>query len=419
MTTSTDGATPSQPQPANVLSGSHQQLKAPAAGVDGDKGTPEQGWRPDILGGHFQARTLALGNDSEGPVFATIVRSLVSANPATNEHSDHKLLGHPPLADVDVLYVHGWSDYYFQKGLATYWNTLGADFYALDLRKYGRSLRKWQTPGYTDTLTIYDQDIKAALDQMGTHKRGRRLVLLGHSTGGLTLTLWASRHRGQAAALVLNSPWLEFQTGNSGRVTLAPLVKAQAMVDPKAAYPDLDLGYYTRAQQAVGSLPKRGYRHDWRPKRGFVTRPGWLNAIFEGQKQLWDKGANVGCPTLVLLSAHHSVPFGWSDAMKSSDSVLVVDDIAQCATRIHPSVTIDRIDGALHDVFISAAAPREAAYRALSGWLMFGEMMQPSHAAHVQAATARAVAAQATPPKTSADEPLVPAAKPAEPSTQS
>lgn len=385
------GAPTRIPTPDN-LTAHRQQLKAPTAGTDGDGGTPEQGWRPDILGAQFQARTLGLGTDSEGPVFATLVRSLASQNPATSGQGSHRLSGHPPLADVDVLYVHGWSDYYFQKGLATYWNTLGADFYALDLRKYGRSLRKWQTPGYTDSLTVYDQDIKAALDQIGTQKKDRRLVLLGHSTGGLTLTLWASRHRGQASALILNSPWLEFQTGNSGRVALTPLVKAQARLGPKAAYPDLDLGYYTRAQQAVGALPKRGYRHDWRPKRGFVTRPGWLNAIFDAQAQLWDKGANVGCPTLVLLSAHHSVPFGWTDAMKSSDSVLVVDDIAQCATRIHPLVTIDRIDGALHDVFISAPAAREAAYRGLSNWLMFGTMMEPHHVAHAQAAAKQAVA---------------------------
>ena len=34
-----------------------------------------------------------------------------------------------------VLYVHGWSDYFFQTHLADFWNEQGFDFYALDLRR--------------------------------------------------------------------------------------------------------------------------------------------------------------------------------------------------------------------------------------------------------------------------------------------
>ncbi|HCU77803.1 MAG TPA: alpha/beta hydrolase, partial [Microbacterium sp.] len=145
------------------------------------------------------------------------------------------------LRDVDVLYVHGWSDYFFQTGLAQWWTDRGARFYALDLRKYGRSLRAGQTPGYVSSLAEYDADIAAALSAMGREdKPGRRLVLLGHSTGGLTLSLWAARHPGVASALVLNSPWLEFQTGAWGREALTPLVAARARWDPLGMHPVVD-----------------------------------------------------------------------------------------------------------------------------------------------------------------------------------
>src|SRR5690606_39929457 len=113
---------------------------------------------------------------------------------------------------VDVLYVHGWSDYFFQKRLARFWTARGARFFALDLRKYGRSLRPGQTPGFITDLDEYDADIEAALAARG-NTAGRRLVLLGHSTGGLILSLWAARHPRQVDALILNSPWLEFQLG--------------------------------------------------------------------------------------------------------------------------------------------------------------------------------------------------------------
>ena len=63
-----------------------------------------------------------------------------------------------------MLYVHGWSDYFFQKRLARFWTSRGARFFALDLRKYGRSLHEGQTPGYITDLATYDEDISAEFD---------------------------------------------------------------------------------------------------------------------------------------------------------------------------------------------------------------------------------------------------------------
>ncbi|MFT4136515.1 alpha/beta hydrolase [Microbacterium sp.] len=318
-------------------------------------------WVPDVLGYPFERMTLPLGEDAEGPVVATLVRRLPGP-----------LAFARPLHDVDVLYVHGWSDYFFQTGLAEFWNGLGARFFALDLRKYGRSLRPGQTPGFVTALTEYDADLEAALTAIGSHGRGR-LILVGHSTGGLTLTLWAARHRGAASALVLNSPWLELQLGAFGRHALAPILHARAVIDPKGDQPVVDFGYYTRAQRELGSLPRGSERERWRPDRGFPTTPAWLSAVLAGQRRLAD-GVEVGCPALVLLSARSVFRGRWVDEMTTSDSVLVVDEIARAATRIGRSVTIERIDGAVHDVFLSGADPRRAAYDAVERWLLSGAL---------------------------------------------
>ncbi|QAY60455.1 alpha/beta hydrolase [Microbacterium protaetiae] len=318
-------------------------------------------WQPDILGPPFEQKTLVLGRDDEGPIVATLVRSI-----------PRRTLRQQPLADVDVLSVHGWSDYFFQPQLAQFFTARGARFHALDLRKYGRSLRPGQTPGDVASLDDYDADIGAALREMGQGSDAaprRRLVLLGHSTGGLVLALWSARHPGRAKALVLNSPWLELQLGAIGRNALAPLVNARARVDPRGLHPVVDFGFYTRAQREVGVLPVVGYRQDWRPERGFRVHAGWLAAILEGHRRV-AAGVEVGCPALVLLSARSTPPLAWSEQMTTTDSVLVVDDIAKAATRIGRLVTIARIDGALHDVFLSRVAPRAQAYAALEQWLV-------------------------------------------------
>lgn len=318
-------------------------------------------WKPDILGDGFEQCTLDLGVDDEGPVVATLVRSLPNQRPWWH-------LGHAsrPLADVDVLYVHGWSDYFFQKRLAKFWTDRGARFFALDLRKYGRSLRDGQTPGYVTDLVTYDEDIAAAMKAMDADD-SRRLVLFGHSTGGLVLSLWASRNPGRASAVVLNSPWLEFQLGL--RPAIAPVIGWGAKVRPLESIPQVDLGFYTRAQAEVADPDDPvEVNYAWRPEQTMPMHAAWLNAVLSGHAKV-HAGLAIEAPVFVLLSARMAVPTHWSEELTKADTVLVVDDIARAALKLGSSVTIDRIDGALHDVFLSAHDAREDAYRRLARWV--------------------------------------------------
>jgi alpha-beta hydrolase superfamily lysophospholipase len=324
----------------------------------------ELGWQDDLLGRDFQQLTLPLGEDGEGDVVATLVRYRPPLRDLVSPFA--------PARGIDVLYLHGWSDYFFQTGLAEYWHGVGARFHALDLRKYGRSLRDHQTPGYVADLATYDADIEAALAAMGhgvdaVRPSRRRLLLMGHSTGGLTLSLWAARHPGRAAALVLNSPWLEFQTGGVGRAFITPLVQLGARVQPLGTLPQVDLGFYTRSVSAeLGG--EWSYETRWRPPRGFPAHRAWLNAVLEGHAAV-AAGLGLDVPILTLLSARSTILPRWNEQMRRSDSVLVVDDIARASVRLGATVTVARIEGALHDVTLSAETPRQSAYRALTRWL--------------------------------------------------
>lgn len=336
-------------------------------------------WVPDVLGDEFEQLTLELGDDEQGAVVATLVRALPSApqEPTSWERLLGRLRGLPPqvpplLDGVDVLYIHGWSDYFFQKRLARFWTSRGARFFALDLRKYGRSLRPGQTPGYIADLATYDADVAAALDVMGRGSdgvaSGRRLVLFGHSTGGLVLSLWASRHPDIADAVILNSPWLEFQLGPA-RAALAPMVELQARLRPLDAAPQVDLGFYTRAQTEVADPDDpMDVNLAWRPAQTMAVHAGWLHAILAGHRKV-AAGLSITAPVCVLLSARSAIPTRWSEELTSADSVLVVDDIAERALKLGSSVTVERIDGALHDVFLSRHEAREDAYRRLERWV--------------------------------------------------
>jgi alpha-beta hydrolase superfamily lysophospholipase len=320
-------------------------------------------WVADVLGDEFEQLTLPLGEDAEGEVVATLVRALPQSRPWWRfAHSRD-------LEDVDVLYVHGWSDYFFQKKLARFWTGRGARFFALDLRKYGRSLRDGQTPGYIADLATYDEDIAAALEAMGeTEASGRRLVLFGHSTGGLVLSLWAARHPRRVDAIILNSPWLEFQLGPV-RQAIAPMIELGARLRPMDAAPQVDLGFYARAQrEAADPDDPMEINALWRPEHSMVVHAGWLNAILRGHAKV-AAGLSIEAPVCVLLSARTALPTRWADDLVAADSVLVVDDIARASLRLGAEVTVHRIDGALHDVFLSRRDARADAYRRLDRWL--------------------------------------------------
>lgn len=312
-------------------------------------------WIPDVLGDEFEQLTLLLEPDDEGEVVATLVRALPK----------RRWIRRRPLEDVDVLYVHGWSDYFFQKRLARTITARGARFYALDLRKYGRSLREGQSAGYVADLKTYDEEIGAALDAIGS---GRRLVLFGHSTGGLVLSLWAHRNPGVASALILNSPWLELQLPRFQREAITPLIEMQAKRRPMDRTPQIDLGFYSRAQAAaVDPEDPIDYNLEWRPEQSMSVHIGWLSAILRGHDQVED-GLAIDIPILVMLSSRSAKPLRWSDDLTRADSVLIVDDIARAALKLGPLVTIARIKDALHDVFVSRRDARAQAYRVLTGW---------------------------------------------------
>ncbi|WP_437583851.1 alpha/beta hydrolase [Paramicrobacterium sp. CJ85] len=320
-------------------------------------------WQPDPLGRGFEQANLPLAPDAQGDVVATLVRT--TRTPVQRFAASLR-----PLSDVDVLYIHGWVDYFFQRHLAEAWEATGARFHALDLRKYGRSLREHQTPGYITDLETYDEDIEAALAAMGhaeDARRSRRLIVMGHSTGGLTAALWVDRHPGRAHALVLNSPWLEFQIGGVGREALTPLLEIGARITPLRSLPQVDLGFYTRT---ISNRYEGEWEIDprWRPDRGFATHPGWLAAVFAGQRKVAG-GLSIEVPTLVMLSSHSTISRTWSEAMRTTDIVLNVDEVAQRVPRLGRSVSLVRLDGALHDVTLSAKPVRERAYSELTTWL--------------------------------------------------
>jgi alpha-beta hydrolase superfamily lysophospholipase len=313
-----------------------------------------EAWDDDVLGPDYRVRTLTLRPDEEGDVVASLVRY----SPPTTE---------PRRASRAILYLHGWSDYFFQTELAEYWHSHGAVFYALDLRKYGRSLRPWQTPGYIADLQSYDEEIEAALDVIAAELGPRaRTMLMAHSTGGLVAALWANRHPDELSGLLLNSPWLELQGSSALRHISAPAIAQIARFQPKAPLPNVDPGYYARTLNR-DSGGEWTYNTTWRPTPTFPVRAGWLQAIMTGHAQV-ARGLRIRPPVLMAASTRSLISPRWSEQMRHADVVLEVELLARRAVQLGSLVTVVRIHDGLHDLALSPPPVRARFYAEIDRW---------------------------------------------------
>ena len=335
-------------------------------------------WVPDILGKGFQTRTVELPRDEEGELCATLVRHLPAEDPWA-------ISGTPDEPTFTCLFIHGWNDYFFQRELARHISLAGGAFYAIDLSKYGRSLRKWQTFGWTDDLLSYDLDIFAALEVIRAEHPGLPLVLSGHSTGGLTAAYWANRHPDQVAGLLLDSPWIEMAGGTSQRFGarfLAEIFSRRAakkevpLQSADSAYVDSLMGWDPKVD---GTLPKRlePWQRDpslqgwplvssWKGTPDAVVRFGWVRAITIAQQNLL-AGEATEVPTYFLTSTASSTGKRKREMM-FTDSVLSVQTMCANAWRLSRRVTMERYPGK-HDLFLSFPDVRQDVWFGIHRWL--------------------------------------------------
>lgn len=285
------------------------------------------------------------------------------------------------------LAVHGWNDYFYQTELARYVDSIGGAFYAVDLRKYGRSLREGQTFGYIRDFDEYDDELHICRDLIyGELGPKIPLILYGHSTGGLACALWADRHPGAADGLVLNSPWLEYHGSTGMRQAGAPVVEILARTSPMFVLPTAEDDFYQRALTAwrpdpgAEAVPGHEGSDDpfwttgWNPNPEFRTgsgapvRPGWLSAVLNGHARV-AAGLDVGCPILVLTSARSLTGNTWREDFRAVDSVLDVKQIWKRVPELGSHTTLVKLDDAVHDVTFSRREVRERAFEEIGRFL--------------------------------------------------
>lgn len=308
-------------------------------------------WAPDFLPGFEQVSLTGL-SAPDGPVEVVLVRRHCST-PTTKA----------------VLYIHGYVDYFFQTHLADFYNRAGLHFFAIDLRRHGRSLRQNQLPNYTTDINEYLQDVDAAIAVLCGEENIDWLLLNGHSTGGLVAALHA--HRGQersaVSALFLNSPFLDMNIPVWQQWILEPIVSTLGACMPHLRIPGTSVVY----GQSLHANHHGEWHYDkrWKPIEGFPIYAGWLRAIHRAHAEI-AQGLAIVCPILVMHARRSAWPDEWSEEAMTTDIVLDVADIRRLSPGLGSHVVTCAIEDGMHDLTLSKLKTRNCVFKELREWLI-------------------------------------------------
>lgn len=308
-------------------------------------------YQPDVLGEGYEQLKLTFPSDYEGAVCATLVRKKASQN-----------------TQKAVLYIHGFIDYFFQTEMAEQFNQHGYDFYALDLRKYGRSHLSHQKYYNVRDLSEYDAEITQALEIIGNEDH-TAVLLAGHSTGGLITTLYAA-HNPQhplIKALWANSPFYDFNMHPIKRKLGVPQLSRLAKRFPNLKFPsELNKWYVPSLHQ--NEHGEWNFDLEWKQPSYSMVRISFIRAIHEAQKEI-HRGLKLSVPALIMHSHQTLYPKKWGIAAQTSDIILNVKDIQKQAKNLQGNISVVTIQNGLHDLVLSAPDVRAEVYEKLFQWL--------------------------------------------------
>ena len=314
--------------------------------------------KEDLLGSPFIAHTFA---------FQGVATQVVTTLVEYETHTPKKRA---------ILYLHGYTDYFFQADLAQHFTEQEWQFYALDLQGYGRSIRPNSRPNWCENMAQYHDDLRIALCEL--KQRGiEEVVLLAHSTGGLIAShflahlarnsaAYSTHEMAKVTGLILNSPFLALPFSPEVTKRVSWPIWLTVSLLPFHSIREKDISLYARTlhKHFCGEWE---YRLDWKPAKGFPLSFNWLKQILLAQKQV--KQLGLALPTLMCCSSATTRHERDPERIKQGDGVLDVESMTLAAQQTFKDLQIERIEGGFHDLYLSPLPSRQHYLAAIDQWL--------------------------------------------------
>ena len=297
-------------------------------------------YREDILKNGYEVRDIVLNDDYEGRVKASLIRKLTTKK-----------------SKGAILYIHGYNDYFFQKHLGNRLTDEGYNFYALDLRKYGRSFLPNQRLCYFKNIKEYYPELDSSINII--EKEGnKKIIFNAHSTGGLIIANYLNDRKNdkRICSAIFNSPFFEFNVNWFLKILL-PFISSKGKNKPYDVFTKSDDDNYFKSLY----YKERGewnFNINWKKKLATPITYGWIRGIYSAQKRI-QKNSNINIPLVVFHSDRSYNDKKWSENIMNSDYVLNVKDIQKYGKKLGNNIILQNIPNGMHDLVLSSKSVRE------------------------------------------------------------
>ena len=211
-------------------------------------------------------------------------------------------------------------------------------------------MREHQTPNYVTDLREYFDEVDAAWGRITDRDGHDHVVATAHSTGGLTLPLWADEGAGRTwRAWSLNSPWLDMRGSILLRTAGTAVVRRLGGRQPMREIPREVTGSTARACTATTTASGTS-TSSWKTLESWPVYAGWLRAIRNAPRRAAPR------PRHRLPRAGADPPARPSTPEEMSDDVHAQRHRAR--RRADPPLVHRRSDGTSRTSAIEGATPR-------------------------------------------------------------
>lgn len=271
-----------------------------------------------------------------------------------------------------ILYVHGYNDYFFQKELAEKSDSAGFAFFAIDLHYNGRSYSEGEPRSDMRSIKEYYAELDAAValsKRIATKNSGKLpFIVIGHSQGGLiTPNYLNERNKDDFAALILNSPFLDYKNSWFVRNIAFPVFSDIALLFPDMKAPAQEAPKYNisllKSEKGEWEFNREWKSDEW-PQQYF----GYLRATQRGIKWIHN-GLQIKAPVLVMRSGCTVNEIQWTDDYMRCDCMLDVNLIEKWAPKLGKDVTTVTFTNGIHDIFLSRKEVRDNAYNTMFNFI--------------------------------------------------
>lgn len=295
--------------------------------------------------------------------YDNLIKSYKNFEYINNDKSKSKLTVKINNNDNALIWIHGYNDYYYNLYIGEKFIKNGFDIYAIKLRRYQQN--NHDKIFYCDNLNEYIQDIDNLFPRI-LEKKYKKIILYGHSMGGLVSSIYCKdgRYKDKITHLILNSPFFDFKLNFIEKFLIYYIIYYLGYFFPNLIIRSIDSN---KVNYLTQNIKKRFYiNNNYKLNVLSPVYASWIKTVIDYQNRIKYNNLNLKIPILVLF-CDKSTEF--TNSNQTGDDTLEVEHIDKYSENLGTNLKKYKFKNAIHDIFSSSLDIINDAFEITLNWI--------------------------------------------------